>query len=78
MALGAVAAEDPEGETVTYSLAAGGGGRFAVGPSDGAVSYVGRGEDYESEPNRYELTWRWWPGHGSPRGGCGWTRRAGC
>ena len=55
--LGAVEAEDPDGDAVTYELASGGGGgRFAVGPSDGAVSYVGPGEDYETEPNEYALT----------------------
>ena len=58
VALGAVEAEDPDGDAVTYELASGSGQRFAVGSSNGAVSYVGRGEDYESEPNRYELTVR--------------------
>ena len=58
VALGTVAAEDPDGEAVTYALASGGGGRFAVGSSDGAVTYTGPGEDYESDTNRYELTVR--------------------
>ena len=57
VALGTVAAEDPDGEAVTYALS-GGGGRFAVGSSDGAVTYTGPGEDYESDTNRYELTVR--------------------
>ncbi len=56
VALGAAVAEDPDGDEVTYSLAAGDGTRFAVGSQDGTVSYVGAGEDYETEPNRYELT----------------------
>ena len=29
---------------------------FRIGSRDGVVKYVGPGEDYESEPNRYELT----------------------
>ena len=54
--VGRVAAEDPEGWAVTYTVAAGGGGRLEVGARDGAVTYTGPGEDYETEPNRYELT----------------------
>ena len=65
VALGAVEAEDPDGDAVTYSLAVGDPERFAVGSGDGAVSYVGSGEDYESEPNRYELTVRARDPHGA-------------
>ncbi len=54
--LGAVAASDPDGDELTYGLASGDRERFAVGSGDGAVRYVGRGEDFEREPNRYELT----------------------
>ena len=64
VALGTVGAEDPDGDEVSYSLASGGGERFAVGAADGAVSYVGAGEDYETEPNRYELTVRARDPHG--------------
>ncbi|MCY4637322.1 MAG: tandem-95 repeat protein [Acidobacteria bacterium] len=60
-----VEAEDPDGEAVTYSLASGGVGRFAVGSADGAVRYVGPGEDYETEPNRYEMTVRARDPHGA-------------
>ncbi len=60
-----VEAEDPDGETVTSSLASGGVGRFAVGSADGAVRYVGPGEDYETEPNRYEMTVRASDPHGA-------------
>ena len=56
--LGAVAAEDPDGDALTYALAAGDRERFAIGEQDGAVRYVGPGEDFEAEPNRYELTVR--------------------
>jgi len=65
VALGMVEAEDPDGEAVTYSLASGGVGRFAVGSADGAVRYVGPGEDYETEPNRYEMTVRARDPHGA-------------
>ncbi len=54
--LGVVLAEDPDGDEVTYALASGAADLFAVGAHDGAVTYVGPGEDYETEPNRYELT----------------------
>lgn len=53
--LGVVVASDPDGDALTYSLAWGGGARFAVGARAGVVRYVGPGEDFESGPNRYEL-----------------------
>ncbi len=56
--LGALSAADPDGDALTYELASGDAERFAVGAGDGAVSYVGPGEDYESEPNLYELAVR--------------------
>ena len=56
--LGSLSAADPDGDALTYELASGDAERFAVGAGDGAVSYVGPGEDYESEPNLYELTVR--------------------
>ena len=65
VALGVAAAEDPDGDELTYSLAAGDGTRFAVGSGDGGVSYVGTGEDYETEPNRYGLTVRARDPHGA-------------
>ena len=58
VALGTVSAADPDGDTLSYELASGGAARFAVGEADGAVSYVGPGEDFEAEPNVYELTVR--------------------
>ena len=63
--LGAALAEDPDGDGVTYALASGAGHLFAVGAEDGAVTYVGPGEDYETEPNRYELTVRARDPHGA-------------
>ncbi|MCY3601955.1 MAG: tandem-95 repeat protein, partial [Chloroflexi bacterium] len=56
--LGAVSATDPDGDELTYALAAGDSTRFAVGVRNGAVLYVGPGEDFEAEPNLYELTVR--------------------
>ena len=58
VALGAVAAEDPDGDPVTYGIVSGDRQRFAVGAQDGVVRYIGPGEDFETEPNRYELTVR--------------------
>ena len=55
--LGRVTASDPDDDSLAYSLAAGDGTRFAVG-RDGAVTYIGPGEDFETEPNAYVLTVR--------------------
>ena len=63
--LGAAVADDPDGDEVTYALASGAGHLFAVAARDGAVTYVGPGEDYETEPNRYELTVRARDPHGA-------------
>ena len=63
--LGAAVAEDPDGDEVTYALASGAGHLFAVSAGDGAVTYVGPGEDYETEPHRYELTVRARDPHGA-------------
>ena len=55
--LGTVTATDPdEGDTLTYEITAGDTTLFAIDAASGALSYIGPGEDYESEPNRYELT----------------------
>ena len=54
--LGRVEAEDPEGEALAYALARGDRERFAVGAADGAVSYLGEGEDFETDPAGYRLT----------------------
>ena len=56
VALGSVVATDPEGAAVRYALVGGNESeRFAIDASSGALSYIGPGEDYESETRRYEL-----------------------
>ncbi len=54
--LGQAAAEDPDGDALTYDVSGGDREHFRIGSRDGMVKYVGPGEDFESEPNRYELT----------------------
>ena len=49
-------AVDPDDDPVTYGLTAGDRRRFALDPRSGAVTYVGRGEDFEAGPPRYDLT----------------------
>ena len=63
--LGLVTASDPDGDEVTYALLSGDRERFAIGAQNGAVTYAGPGEDFESEPNRYELTARARDPHGA-------------
>ena len=56
VALGAVSATDPDaGDTLTYAIA-GDAALFEIDAASGALSYIGPGEDYESEPNLYEFT----------------------
>ena len=54
--LGRATAEDPDGDILTYEIASGDRERFSVGAQDGVVHYVGPGENFETEPNRFELT----------------------
>ncbi|MXW13746.1 MAG: tandem-95 repeat protein [Rhodothermaceae bacterium] len=54
--LGRVIAEDPDGDILTYGIASGDRERFSVGAQDGVAHYVGQGENFETEPNRFELT----------------------
>ena len=56
--LGALAAEDLDGDELTYELLSGGGSRFTLGERDGVLRYVGSGEDFESVETRYELVVR--------------------
>ena len=55
--LGTLTAIDPNaGDTVAYGISAGGKGLFAIDPTSGVLSYIGPGEDYESETHVYALT----------------------
>ncbi len=56
--LGRVVATDPDGDELKYGIVLGDSERFEVGVRDGTVWYVGPGEDFETEPNRFELTVR--------------------
>ena len=55
LVLGRVRARDSDGDPLRYSLASGDRERFTVGTRDGAVTYVGPGEDFEGGPREYEL-----------------------
>ena len=57
--LGTVAAADPEGAEVTYSIADGNeAGWFVIDAATGALYYTGPGEDYEGDTGSYALTIR--------------------
>ena len=56
--LGSVTAVDPDADDeLSYAITDGNAaGKFALDESSGQLSYVGKGEDYEAPPSRYELT----------------------
>ena len=54
--LGQVTAEDPDDDAVVHSLAGGDTRRFTVHEQDGALTYIGPGEDFDAEPGEYILT----------------------
>ena len=56
--LGAMSAQDPDGDALRYGIVFGDRERFEVGERDGVVWYVGPGEDFETGPNHFELTVR--------------------
>ena len=59
VSLGTVAATDPEGATLTYSLAGGNeSGSFEIDAASGELFYKGAGEDFESGTTRFTLTVR--------------------
>ena len=59
ISLGTVSATDPDGGSVTYSIAGGNAaGRFEMDAASGELFYVGGGEDYETGSTRFELTVR--------------------
>ena len=53
--LGRVRATDPDGDEFEFGLASG-ADRFAIDAASGDLSYIGPGEDFEADPNRYALT----------------------
>ena len=57
VSLGTVAATDPEGATLAYSLV-GDSGSFEIDETSGELFYTGSGEDYETDTTRFTLTVR--------------------
>ena len=55
--LGRVRVTDPDGDDVEIALASG-SDRFVIDGVTGALSYIGPGEDFEADPNRYALAVR--------------------
>ena len=59
ISLGAVAAADPDNDTIEYSIAAGNpSGLFEIDAGTGELFYVGAGEDYEAGATQFDLTIR--------------------
>ena len=59
ISLGTIAATDPEGTTLSYSLAGGNeSGSFEIDAQTGELFYIGSGEDYETGTTRFTLTVR--------------------
>ena len=59
VSLGTLSATDPEGTTLSYSLAGGNeSGSFDIDAQTGELFYTGSGEDYESGTTRFTLTVR--------------------
>ena len=59
VSLGTVAATDPEGVSVGYSIVGGTeSGSFEIDAATGELFYTGSGEDYESDTTSYDLTVR--------------------
>lgn len=53
--LGQVTADDLDEDELTYTLVTGDAQRFALAADNGKLSYIGRGEDFESLVTSYEL-----------------------
>ena len=59
LSLGTVSATDPDGGSVTYSIAGGNAAAlFEIDAASGELFYVGGGEDYETGSTSFELTVR--------------------
>ena len=55
LTLGRVGVADPDGDDFELGLASS-NNRFVMDAASGALSYIGPGEDFEADPNRYALT----------------------
>ncbi|MYG00438.1 hypothetical protein F4212_15085, partial [Candidatus Poribacteria bacterium] len=56
VAVGMVSATDSDGDTLEYSISGGNDdGLFAIDSASGAITYVGMGENYESDTKSHEL-----------------------
>ena len=53
--LGAVGARDSDADRLRYALFDGDRERFTVSGGSGTVSYIGEGEDFETDPSQFEL-----------------------
>ena len=53
--LGTVGARDSDGDRLRYALFDGDRERFTVSRRSGTVSYIGEGEDFETDPSQFEL-----------------------
>ena len=59
LSLGTVSATDPDGGSVTYSIAGGNAaGLFEIDAASGELFYVGAGEDYDTGTTSFNLTVR--------------------
>ena len=56
LVLGAISEGASNARGWTYTIASGAAGKFAVESATGRLSYVGQGEDYETDPTSYTLT----------------------
>ena len=54
--LGTVLAKDPDGDKINYEILSGDHTLFTVDRQRGMIQYIGSGEDYEIEPNQFDLT----------------------
>ena len=53
--LGTVGARDSDGDRLRYALFDGDRERFTVSRGSGTLSYIGEGEDFETDPSQFEL-----------------------
>ena len=56
ISIGNVTATDEENDSVNYSITQGNTSKFNIDGSNGQITYIGNGEDYESGTTQYTLT----------------------